>query len=66
MIQDGNLNRNVYPYYILLLLAEWDAEYSMDKLSTFHMREYYVIKYQSHNPDTPTYVGGPPQDSDFF
>ena len=24
--------------------------------STFNMREYYVIKYQSHDPDTPTFM----------
>ena len=24
--------------------------------STFHMRESYIIKYQSHYPDTPTYM----------
>ena len=30
MIQDGDMNRNVYTYEILLLLAEWDAEDCMD------------------------------------
>ena len=38
MIQDGGLNRNVDTDDILLLLSEWDAEYCMDTLSTFHMR----------------------------
>ena len=28
----------------------------MDTPSTFHMRESYVIKTQSHDPDTPTYM----------
>ena len=66
IIQDGDFNSNVDTDDILSLLDDWDAEYCMDTPSTFHMREYYVIKSQSHNPDTPTYVGGPPQDSDFF
>ena len=28
----------------------------MDKPSTFHMREYYALKTQSYDPDTPTYM----------
>ena len=28
----------------------------MDAPSTFHMKKYYVLKYQSHGPDTPTYM----------
>ena len=28
----------------------------MNVPSTFNMREYYVIKYQSHDPDTPTFM----------
>ena len=28
----------------------------MDKTSTFHMREYYVLKSQRHDPDTTTYM----------
>ena len=28
----------------------------MYTLSTFHMRESYAIKTQSHDPDTPTYI----------
>ena len=39
-----------------MLLDDWDAEYCMGKPSTFHMIEYYVLKYQSHDPDTPTYM----------
>ena len=39
-----------------MLLDEWDAEYCMDSPSTFHMRKYYVLKSQGHNPDTPTYI----------
>ena len=38
------------------LMAEWDAEYCMDTPSTFHMGEYYVLKSQSHDPDTPNYM----------
>ena len=38
MIQDGNLNRNVDTDDILLLLADWYAEYYMDTPSTFHIR----------------------------
>ena len=39
-----------------MLLAEWDAEDCMNTASTFHMREYYALKTQSHDPDTPTYM----------
>ena len=28
----------------------------MDTPSTFHMRESYAFKTQSHDPDTPTYM----------
>ena len=38
MILDEDLNSNLDTDDILLLLAEWDAEYFMDTLSTFHMR----------------------------
>ena len=41
---------------ILSLLAELDAEYCIDGPPTFHMRNYYVIKYQIHDTDTPTYM----------
>ena len=41
---------------ILSLLAEWDEEDCMDTPKIFHMREYYVIKYQNHDTDTPTYM----------
>ena len=37
-------------------MDEWDAEYCMDTPSTFHMRESYVLKYQIHGPDIPTYM----------
>ena len=37
-------------------MSEWDEEDCMDTPSTFHMRKYYVIKYQSNNPDTPKYM----------
>ena len=56
MIQDRDLDSNVDTNYILSLLAEWDAEYCMDTPSTFHIREYYALKTQSHDPDTPTYM----------
>ena len=56
MIQDGYLNSNVDTDFILSLLAEWDAEDCMDTPSMFHMRESYVLKSQSHDPDTPTYT----------
>ena len=38
IIQDGDLNINVYTDDILSLMAEWDAEDGMDMPSTFHMR----------------------------
>ena len=56
MIQDRDISKNVDTDDILLLLYEWDEEDCMDTPSTFHMREYYVLKYQSHDPDTPTYM----------
>ena len=56
MIQDRYFDSNVDKFDILLLLAEWDEEDCMDTLSTFHMREYYDLKTQSHYPDTPTYM----------
>ena len=56
MIQDRDLNSNVDTDDILLLLAEWDTEDYMDTPSTFHMRECYALKTQSHDPDTPTYM----------
>ena len=56
MIQDRDLNSNVDTIDILSLLDEWNAEYCMDTTSKFHMKEYYVLKSQSHNPDTPTYL----------
>ena len=45
MIQDRDYDSNVDTDDILLLLAEWDVE-----------REFYDIKTQSHDPDTPTYM----------
>ena len=56
MIQYGDFNRNVDSDDVLSLMNEWDTEYCMDTPSTFHMRESYVLKYQSHDPDTPTYM----------
>ena len=56
MIQDRDFYSNVDTDDILLLLAEWDAEDCMDTPSTFHMREFYALKTQSHDPDTPTYM----------
>ena len=56
MIQDRYLNSNVDTDDILSLLAEWVAEDCMDTPSAFHMRESYVLRTQSHDPDTPTYM----------
>ena len=56
MIQYRDFDGNVDTDDILSLLAEWDAEDYMDTPSTFHMRESYALKTQSHDPDTPTYV----------
>ena len=56
MIQDEDFNSNVDTDEILSLLAEWDSEYCMDMPSTFHKKEYYVLKYQIHDTDTPTYM----------
>ena len=56
MIQYGVFNSNVDTDDILSLLDEWDSEAFMDIPSTFHMGTSYVIKSQSHNPDTPRYM----------
>ena len=56
MIQDRDFDRNVDTDDILSLLAEWDAKDCMDTPSTFHMREYYALKTQNHDLDTPTYM----------
>ena len=56
MIQDRDLNINVDTDNIISLLDELDTEDCMDKPSTFHMKEYYFLKTQSHDPDTPTYM----------
>ena len=54
--QDRDLNSNVDTDDILSLMDEWDAEDCMDTQSTFHTRESYALKTQSHDPDTPTYM----------
>ena len=56
MIQDGDLNINVDTDDILLLLADCDTGYCMDMPSTFHTREFYVLKSQNHDPDTPMHM----------
>ena len=56
MIQYRDLNSNIGTDDILFLLDEWDAEDCIDTPSTFHMLEYYALKNQSHDPDTPTYM----------
>ena len=56
MIQDRDYDINVGTDDILSLLDEWDAEDCMDMLSTFHMKQSYALKTQSHNPDTTTYM----------
>ena len=56
MIQYGDLNSNVDMYDILSLLVEWDAEDCTYTPSTFHMRESYALRTQSHDTDTPTYM----------
>ena len=56
MIQYGDINSNVDTDKIPSLLDEWYVEYCMGATSIFHMREYYVLKFRSHDPDTPTYM----------
>ena len=56
MIQYRGYDSNVDTDDILSLLADWDSEYCMDTPSTFHMRGSYVLKTQSHDHDTPTYM----------
>ena len=55
-MQYGYINRNVETDDILPLMAEWDEKDFMDTTSMFHMREPSVLKSQSHNPYTPTYM----------
>ena len=56
MMQDKDLDSNVYTYDILSLLPEWYAEDCTDTTSTFRMKQYYALKTQSHDTDTPTYI----------
>ena len=56
MIQDSYLNSNVDVDGIILLLVDRDAEDYTDASSRFYTREYYVLKSQIHDPDTPTYI----------
>ena len=56
IIQDGYLNRNVDTYELLSLPDDWYEEDCMDAPSTLRMREYYVLKYEGHDPDTPAYM----------
>ena len=56
MIQDRDLNSNVDTDSILSLLALRNAQDCIDTPQKFHTRDYYVLKYQSHDPDTPTYM----------
>ena len=56
MIKYGGLNRNIDTNDILSLLDEWYTEYFMNMTSTFHMREYFVIKSQRNNPNNLTYM----------
>ena len=44
MIRDRDDDINVDTYKILLLLADWDAEYFMDAPSTLHIRGSYALK----------------------
>ena len=56
MIQHVYININVDKNDIISLLAGQDSEDCMDTPSTFNIRDSYVFKSQSHNPDTPTYM----------
>ena len=56
MIQDRDFDSNVDTDDILSLMSEWYTEYCMDIPSTFHSKESYVLKTESHDPDTPTYM----------
>ena len=51
-----DFDSNVDTDDILSLLAKWDSEDCMYTPSTFHMRESYALKTQSHDPDTSTYM----------
>ena len=56
MIQYRDYDSNVDMDDILSLLAKWDAEDCVDTPTTFHTRESYAIKTQSHDPDTLIYM----------
>ena len=56
MIQYGYFNYNVDTDDILLLLDQWYAEDCMDTPLEFNMRESYVLKSQSHDPNIPAYM----------
>ena len=54
MIHNEYHGSNMDTDEIILLLDKCDAEDCIDTQSNFQIREYYVPKSHSHNPDTPT------------
>ena len=56
MIKYGYNYRNMDMYKILLLPGDWDTENLIGAPSTIYMRYSCALKYQSHDPDTTTYM----------
>ena len=48
--------RNIDTYEILSVLTDWYETYFMDDPPKFHRREYFELKSQSQDLDTPTYI----------
>ena len=55
-MQDEVYYINVDAYQILYLLDDWDAEDCMYASTEFHMKEFYALKYQINDPNTPTHM----------
>ena len=53
MIQYGYLNRNIDIDEIVSLLTEWEVEDFVYAPSKFHVRKYFDLKSQIHDPDNP-------------
>ena len=56
MTRNGDYDINIDVVNILSFLDKWYAEYFMDVSFTLHIREFYALKSQIHNPGTPIYM----------
>ena len=56
MIQDGDYDRNVDMDKIPYLFSDWDAKHYMYAPSISYMKEFYAIKFHSHDHYTTMYM----------